>query len=334
MNFWETLCARTDQPYIIAEVAANHNGDMDLAKRLIEQAKEAGCDCVKFQSWTKQSLFTKQLYDNALEKTLDQYSMTKDKLMEMKRYCDHVGIDFACTPFSKKEVDFLVRLQVPFIKLSSTEVNNPGLLQHAANTGLPIVLSTGMSTLAEIDEAVRVLEQAGNRRIVILHCISVYPPQDEMVNLHNIELFKQAFPYPVGFSDHTIGTAIPLAAVAKGACVIEKHFTLDKQMPGWDHKVSANPVEMQQIVTDSRRIAKALGSYQRKLSEVEWKNRELFRRSIVAARDIPLGKVLEYDDLDVKRPGTGLDPIYIDLLVGKPVKRAIRYDELLQKDDV
>lgn len=333
MNSWDRLSKQADQPYIIAEIAANHNGDMTLAKQLIESAKEAGCDCVKFQSWTKTSLMIKSTYDQELERTLDQYSMTEEKLWAMKKDCDQIGIDFACTPFSHSEVDLLVRIGVPFIKLSSTEITNIPLLQHAGKTGLPLVISTGMGTGAEIQEAIRAVEETGNRRIVLLHCVSLYPPKDEQMNINNIDWLCERFGYPTGFSDHTIGTAIPLAAVAKGACVIEKHFTLDRSLPGWDHKVSATPEEMKQIVEDSRRIRAALGNYERELSEEERDSRRLFRRSVVAAREITAGKVIEINDLDAKRPGTGLSPSRMKQIVGKTALRTIGCDELLSEED-
>lgn len=333
MNIWNRLSQQAEQPYIIAEIAANHNGDMALAERMIEQAKEAGCDCVKFQSWTKTSLMVKSGYDPELERTLDQYSMTEEKLRAMKSLCDHIGIDFACTPFSRGEVDLLVRIGVPFLKLSSTEVTNLPLLQHAASTVLPLVLSTGMGTEEEIREAVQAVEQTGNTKIVLLHCVSVYPPKDEYVNLNNIDSLRERFGYPTGFSDHTLGTAIPLAAVAKGACVIEKHFTLDQSLPGWDHKVSATPEQMKEIVDGARRIKAALGNYERQLSAEEQDNRRIFRRSIVAARDIPAGKMIEADDLDAKRPGTGLSPALMKHMIGKTASRTIGCDELLSEKD-
>ncbi|NEW08523.1 N-acetylneuraminate synthase [Paenibacillus sp. SYP-B3998] len=332
MQLWERL-SNSAKPYIIAEIAANHNGDRLLAERLIYKAKEAGVDCVKFQSWTKISLMIQSNYDNELERTLDQFSMTEEKLVDMKQLCNQIGIEFACTPFSKREIDFLVQLGVPFIKLSSTELTNIPLLQYAGATGLTIVLSTGMGGSEEIAEAVSVLEQTGNTSIVLLHCVSVYPPKDEHVNLNNLDGLRARYPYPIGFSDHTIGTAIPIAAAAKGARVIEKHFTLDKGLPGWDHQVSATPEEMTQIVTDVGRIQSALGSFDRRLSEEEERNRAFFRRSVVAAREIQAGKVIDYDDLDTKRPGTGLSPRLIGQIVGKAATRTIGFDELLSISD-
>lgn len=337
------------KPYIIAELGANHNGDMKIARKLIEQAKKAGCDCVKFQSWTKDSVFSKKVYDDnyfleddyrnrddyTLEEIVDEFSISENELYEMKKLCDELDIDCTSTPFSRKEVDFLVDvLKVPFIKVASMDLNNYDFLEYIAKKNVPIVISTGLSDLYEIDKAIRTIENAGNNNICILHCISIYPPLMEDINLNNILMFRQTYPnYPIGFSDHSIGTSIPLASVALGACIIEKHFTLDKNMFGWDHKVSADYSDMEEIVRESKNINLALGTFRKVVGEKELKKREAFRRSIVAARDIPEGKIIEREDLDLKRPGTGIAPEYIDMVIGKKVKRNIKYDELLSSDD-
>lgn len=336
------------EPYIIAELASNHNGNMELAKKMIKEAKEAGCDCVKFQSWTKDTIFSKKVYeenyflkddyrnraDYTLEEIVEEFSVSENQLIEMKNYCDEVGIDFSSTPFSKKEVDFLVdKLKVKFIKVASMDLNNYPFLKYIASKGLPVVLSTGLSTLAEVDEAVRTIEEEGNKNIILLHCVSLYPPEDSQVNLNNIDMLRDNYGYPVGFSDHTLGTCIPVASVVKGACIIEKHYTLDKTMFGWDHKVSATFEEMKKIVSESKRIAEALGSYKKVVSKEELIKREAFRRSIVAAKDIPEGKVIEEIDVDFKRPGIGIEPKYVSMIIGKKAKRNIKYDEILTKED-
>ena len=337
------------RPYIIAELGANHNGDLNLARNMIDQAAKCGCSCVKFQSWTKDTIFARKVYeenffladdyrnrtDYTLESIVEEYSLSEAELMEMRNYCLDVGIDFASTPFSEQEVDFLVNeLKAPFIKVASMDLNNYPFLEYVARKGRPIMLSTGLSTLAEIDQAISVIENAGNKKLILLHCVSVYPPSDSLINLNNIDMLRQNYPEcPVGFSDHTIGFEIPLAAVAKGACVIEKHFTLDKNMEGWDHKVSATKDEMKIIVDGAQRINTALGSFRRTISEAEKQKIPAFRRSIVAARFIPAGKIIEREDLDLKRPGTGIEPQYIDFIVGRIVKRDIAYDEVILKDD-
>lgn len=337
------------KPYIIAELGANHNGDMELAKKMIDVAKKVGCSCVKFQSWTKKSIFSKQVYkdnyflkddyrnrkDYSLEEIVEKFSVSENELFTMADYCKKIGINFASTPFSKKEVDFLVdKCHANFIKIASMDLNNYPFLEYVANKNVPIMLSTGLSELAEIDKAVRTIEKAGNHKIILLHCISIYPPDFADIHLNNIIGLRTAFPeYPIGFSDHSIGTDIPLAAVALGACVIEKHFTLDKNMFGWDHKISANPEELAELVKCCNDVNIALGSTRRIVSKAEIKKRDAFRRSIVAARDLHAGEIIKENDLDLKRPGTGIQPEMLKFLIGKKIKKEIKYDTLIKEED-
>lgn len=338
------------KPYIIAELGSNHNGDMKIAEKLIKQAKEAGCDCIKFQSWSKNTIFSKKVYednyfladdyrnrnDYTLEEIVDEFSISEKELYDMKKLCDEIGIDCTSTPFSKKEVDFLVdTLEVPFIKVASMDLNNYPFLEYIGAKGIPVILSTGLSDMYEVDKAVETIESTGNKQICLLHCISIYPPEMEDINLNNIYTLRKMYPeYPIGFSDHTIGTAIPLASVAMGVAVIEKHFTLDKNMFGWDHKVSADFAEMKEIVAESSNINKALGSYRRIVSEAEMKKREAFRRSIVAARKISAGEIITENMIDYKRPGTGVSPEYKDFIIGKYAKKDIDFDQMITKDDI
>lgn len=337
------------KPYVIAELGSNHNGDMELAKKLILQAKEAGADCVKFQSWSKDTIFAKKKYEDnyfiaddyrdrtdfTLEEIVDVYSITEEELLAMKKLADDVGIDCTSTPFSKKEADFLVdHLDTPFIKVASMDLNNYPFLTYLAKKGKPIVISTGLSELYEIDKAVKTIEQAGSNQIVILHCVSTYPPVDCDVHLNNIRTLMATYPdYPIGFSDHTLGTAIPLASVALGACIIEKHFTLDKNMEGWDHKVSATKNEMQDIVIGAQRINEALGSFRITATESDEKKRE-FRRSIVLTRAMSKGEVITEEDLDYKRPGTGLSPSMTEFVIGRAVNKDLAYDHILTQEDL
>ncbi|RTR32535.1 N-acetylneuraminate synthase family protein [Shewanella atlantica] len=341
--------ANFSKPYIIAEIGSNHNGDMELAKRLIVQAKDAGVDCVKFQSWSKDTIFAKKKYednffiaddyrdrdDYTLEEIVDAYSISEEELLEMKSFADEVGIDCTSTPFSKKEADFLVdKLNTPFIKVASMDLNNLPFLTYLAKKGKPMVISTGLSELHEIDKAVKCIEATGNSQIVILHCVSTYPPVDADVNLNNIKTLMATYPeYGIGFSDHTIGVEIPLASVAMGACLLEKHFTLDKEMEGWDHKVSANQDEMIKIVTGSRRVVDALGCFRITAPETDEKKAE-FRRSIVITRDMKAGEVLTENDLDYKRPGIGLKPEMTEFIIGMAVNRDLSNDHILSKDDL
>ena len=334
-------------PYIIAEIGANHNGDMNLAKKMIDSAKQCGCDAVKFQSWTPDSLIAKEEYERnqqyddspkkhfgSLREMVERYYLRPDQHIELQEYCDKVGITFFSTPFSVEEADFLEELDVPFYKIASMDINNLTLLKHAAKKKKPIIVSTGMATLAEIENAVKTIEHEGNYEIVLLHCIAIYPPAYEDINLNNIPMLRQTFGYPIGFSDHTIGISIPLASVVLGSCVIEKHFTLDKDMPGWDHEVSANPEEMRIIVEESRNIVKALGTYRRVVGKAEEEKKLKFRRSIVVKSDLRQGHILTLDDLSFKRPETGIRPDEVQYVIGRKLKRDIENDELIHWDDM
>lgn len=334
-------------PYIIAEIGSNHNGDMTLAFRLIDEAKKAGADCVKFQSWSKDTVFSRKTYDDnyfladdyrnrtdyTLEEIVEEYSIDFEQHYLLKAYCEKVGIDFASTPFSYGEVDLLVdELDVPFVKVASMDLNNLPFLGYIAQKRKPVVLSTGLGSLADVDEAVRCLEENGCKEIVLLHCVSIYPPMDEQVNLNNIDMLRETFGYPVGYSDHTLGTIAPVMSVAKNVCIIEKHFTLDKNMDGWDHKVSADSSDLKVIVEAAKRGTQMLGQ-KRKIIVESQERREAFQRSIVAARDIPFGKIIERSDIEFKRPGTGISPKYMDFIIGKTAKRNIKYDEIIDKND-
>jgi sialic acid synthase SpsE len=337
------------KPYIIAELGSNHNGDMNLARELIIQAKEAGADCVKFQSWSKETIFSKKKYDDnyfisddyrdrddyTLEEIVEEYAISEQELLDMKKFADQVGIDCTSTPFSKKEADFLVeKMKTPFIKVASMDLNNYPFLEYLAKKGKPMVISTGLSELHEIDRAVKAIEDAGNNQISILHCVATYPPIDSDVNLNNILTLMSTYPeYPIGFSDHTLGTVIPLAAITLGACLIEKHFTLDKEMEGWDHKISATKDEMKVIVEGSTRVVEAMGSSRISATESNEKKKE-FRRSIVIIRDMKKGDVIEFEDIDYKRPGGNLNPEMTDFIVGRTLNKNIKNDHILTKKDL
>ena len=244
-------------PYVIAEIGANHNGDMNLAKSMIISAAECGAHAVKFQSWSPKSLIAKEEYDRnqkyddspkkhfgSLKEMVEKYYLREEQHYELKAFCDSINVDFCSTPFSESEVDLLDKCEVPFYKIASMDINNVQLLNYIAERGKPVILSTGMATISEIDNAAQLLYKKGCNEISLLHCISIYPPAFEDINLNNITMLQQTFGVPIGFSDHSIGFSIPLASVALGACIIEKHFTTDKNLPGWDHLISADPYEM------------------------------------------------------------------------------------------
>lgn len=330
-------------PYVIAEIGANHNGDMDLAKKMIDSAVACGCDAVKFQSWTPKSLISKeeyarnQSYDDSpkkhfgsLEEMVKKYYLKPEQHQELKEYCVSKKVDFCSSPFSNEEVDLLVSLDVPFLKIASMDINNLPFLKYAAATQKPIVLSTGMATLGEIETAVQIIREMGNDQIVLLHCISIYPPKDEDIHLRNITMLQQTFQMPIGFSDHSFGFTIPLASVALGACIIEKHFTLDKDLPGWDHEISADPKEMKVICEGSKKILAAMGNFQRIVSEAEQEKKLKFRRSIVTARPLKKGEKILESDLAYKRPGTGIPPDEYYLIVGRTLAVNVEEDIILE----
>lgn len=331
-------------PYIIAEIGANHNGDMDLAKTMILSAKENGAHCVKFQSWTPSSLIAKEEYDRnqkyddspkkhfgSLKEMVEKYYLREEQHFELKEFCDSIKIDFCSTPFSSAEVDLLEKCDVPFYKIASMDINNFMLLDYVASKGKPVIISTGMANLAEIDNAVNRLVKGGCSEISLLHCISIYPPKNEDINLRNITMLQQTFGgLPIGFSDHSIGFSIPLASVALGACIIEKHFTTDKNLPGWDHEISADPYELKIISEESKNIAESMGALHRIVSNDELEKKAKFRRSIVANKTLPVGHIIKVNDLTSKRPGTGISPDFIESIVGRTVKSEIIEDTLIK----
>ncbi|NKB48436.1 MAG: polysaccharide biosynthesis protein [Alphaproteobacteria bacterium] len=327
---------KDDCPYVIAEIGANHNGDMEQARAHVRAAKSAGADAAKFQSWGT-GLFAQSFYDkNAeLKEAVAAYAVAESDMAGLAQYCRETKIDFASTPCSAPEMAALDALDPPFIKIASMDLNHDRMLIDAAKTGRPIILSTGFSTLAEIEHALGTLEGVGHTDTVLLHCIAMYPPpEDDLVNLRNMEMLQDTFGYPVGYSDHTTGVEVTLAAIALGATVIEKHFTLDKTLPGWDHAVSADPADMAIITSAAKRIPAALGSRRRIISDGERQNADVMRRSVVAARDIRAGEILTEDHLEFRRPGTGISPNDAGRLIGRAVRHDIAADALLSDDDV
>ena len=324
------------KPYIVAEMNTSHFGKIETAKKMIDEAKEAGCNCVKFQSWTIDSLYSKTYYDtNPIAKRFVKgFSFCEGQLKEVANYSRSIGISFSSTPYSNSEVDFLVDVcEVPFIKVASMDLNNHIFLEYIGKKGIPIVLSTGMSDLFEIKKAVRVIEKTGNKNICILHCISIYPPELSTIKLKNIIGLREEFPeYPIGFSDHSIGIEIPIAAVALGSCLIEKHFTLDKSKIGMDNQIATEPEEMKNMVRCCLNVNLSLGDEKRTVLEAEIKKRREMRRSVVSKRDLEVGYIIKIEDLDVKRPGIGISADMIDSVVGKTVKKRIEKDTLILND--
>ncbi len=331
--------------YIIAEAGVNHNGDMDTAIKMIDAVKDAGCDCIKFQTFKTEALVTKSAKkaDYQVENTKNndsQFEMLKklelgfDDFKILKDYCEHAGVDFMSTPFDNSSADLLENLQVSKYKMSSGDITNKPLLEYIAKKNKPIILSTGMCTMDEVHEAVSWIEECGNKQITLLHCTSNYPTPYSDVNMNAMLTLRDEFPYPVGYSDHTKGIIIPVMAVAMGATVIEKHFTLDKNMEGPDHKASLEPDELREMVKSIRDIESARGDGIKKPTASEMSTREVARKSIVVTRSMKAGDIISQEDLTIKRPGTGLAPKYLSELIGKTVVKDIDEEALISLDDI
>lgn len=331
--------------YMIAEAGVNHNGDVCLAKKMIEKAKQCGCDCIKFQTFRADALVTRSAgraaYQVANTHNEDsQYEMLKklelgyDDFLSLKAYCERVGIDFMSTPFDENSADLLDRLDVSAFKLSSGDITNKRLLEYVADKGRKVILSTGMCTMPEVREAVEWVESRGNRQIVLLHCTSNYPAAYEEVNMNAMLSLAAEFAYPVGYSDHTEGIVIPIMAAAMGATVIEKHFTLDRNMEGPDHKASLEPEELAAMVKAIRDVERAKGSGVKAPTPGEMSTRDVARKSIVLCRDLEKGHILEDADLEIKRPGTGIPPKYLTDLPGKRLARGMEKDAVLNWEDL
>jgi N,N'-diacetyllegionaminate synthase len=329
--------------FIIAEAGVNHNGDVKLARKLIDVAKGAGADAVKFQTFGAEAIVTKIAgkaeYQKKTTGTQESQLAMLQKLelgeRDFEKLCDYArkkGIMFFSSPFDIKSVDLLDRLGVPAFKIPSGEITNFPLLKHTARKKKPIILSTGMSTLGDTEEALEVLMKEGAKEIVLLHCVSSYPARAEDMNLRVMETLRCAFDLPVGLSDHTLGTTVPVAAVALGACVIEKHFTLDRSLPGPDHRASLEPEELKQMVKAIREVEKAVGDGSRISTKEEEQTRKAARRSLVARVRIPKGTVITEAMLDIKRPGTGIEPKYMDKVIGALARWRIEQDEPLTTD--
>jgi len=336
------LCEnRLYKPYIIAEVGVNHEGSMELAKRLVDEAKEGGADAVKFQSYKAETLASKDspsYWDTTKEPTTSQYELFKkhdsfwiDEMYELKSYCDKVGIEFMSTPFDIESADFLNDMMDVY-KISSSDLTNKPFIEYICKFNKPIILSTGASSLYEIQEAVSWIEKYGNP-LALLHCVLNYPTPDENANLGMILDLKQKFPDKmIGYSDHTLPKDMKVCEMATmlGSVIIEKHFTYDKTLPGNDHYHAMDKEDLKLFRKNLERTFDILGSFKVEALEDEEPARKNARRSLVAKRFIPKGKVIEYDDLTFKRPAHGISPKFIDDVVGKKASRDIEEDEVLQ----
>lgn len=325
--------------YLIAEIGRNHNGDLGLGKDSIDAAAAAGADCAKFQSFRAKELLIRQLpgvthvQETGRGKTI--YEMTEE--VELSRdmhlaFRDHAaarGVAFLSTPEDLGMVALLDALGVPAFKVASLDIVYPELVEAVAATGKPLILSTGMAWLGEVEDALRLVERHGVRQVVLLHCTSNYPPRVEDVNLRAMETLHRAFGVPVGYSDHTFGIHVSVAAAALGACVIERHFTLDKALPGPDHRISLTGAEFAEMARQIRDVEKALGSPVKRPVAAEEEMRRLHRRRLVAARDLPAGHVLGRGDIGVKCSADGLEPRLLPETLGRRLRRAVAMDTAL-----
>lgn len=325
---------------IIAEAGVNHNGDPELAKRLIDAAKAAGADYVKFQTFKAERLVTqgaaKADYqkktsgaDESQFEMIRRLELSEATHRDLIAHCATQGIGFLSTGFDVDSLDMLAGLGLPLVKIPSGEITNLPYLRHVGSMELPVVLSTGMATLAEVGDALGVLEDAGvpRDRITVLHCTTEYPTPMDEVNLSAMLTLRDAFGVAVGYSDHTEGIEIAIAATALGACIIEKHFTLDRSLPGPDHKASLEPDELTAMVAAIRNIERAMGDGIKRPGPSETRNLPIARKSIVAARPIPAGEPLSAENMTVKRPGNGLSPMRWDDMIGRIADRAYLRDE-------
>jgi sialic acid synthase SpsE len=326
--------------YVIAEAGSNHNRDFGVATALIDAAAEAGADAVKFQTYSGDRIYSRRtppisslqaVSDKPAAELLEEISLPREWQSPLAEYARTAGIHFFSTPFDHDAVDELDEVGVPAFKVASFEIGDLPLIRHAARTGKPLIVSTGMATLGEIEEALGAAAESGANEVALLQCTSIYPAPARLINLRAMGTMRQAFQVPVGFSDHTIGISVPIAAAALGAAIIEKHFTLDRSMTGPDHSFSLEPDELTAMVTGIRETEAALGDGHKSGPTPEEREDLYFaaRRSLVVTRDLPAGTVLEPDMLTTKRPGFGVAPRDLDRVLGRTLRTAVEEDDIL-----
>lgn len=334
---------------IIAEAGVNHNGDLNNAKKLIDAAAEAGADYVKFQTFNASKLVSQKANKadyqakNTGDKNTSQYLMLKNLELseeahyELKAYAEQANISFLSSGFDEDSIDFLEQLGINLYKIPSGEITNKNYLEHVARKGKPTILSTGMATLEEVSEALEVLIRNGlpKEKIIVLHCNTEYPTPMADVNLLAMTTIQQSLGVKIGYSDHTLGIEVPIAAVALGAIVIEKHFTLDRMMAGPDHKASLEPAELKSMISAIRNIELAIsGDGNKEPSSSELKNMDIARKSIHLKASVKAGHTLSLEDLEMKRPGDGISPMQIDAVIGKRVKSNLLKEHKLTFSDL
>ncbi|MBU2251682.1 MAG: N-acetylneuraminate synthase, partial [Candidatus Omnitrophica bacterium] len=313
----------------IAEVGVNHNGDIEIAKQLVDLAYEAGVDAVKFQTFSAEKVVSQQSLQLDMLKKLE---LSRQDHIELNDYCREKGVIFLSTPFDLESIDFLKSLGLEIFKIPSGEITNLPYLRKVGSLNKKIIISTGMAELEEISKALDILVASGTakEKITVLHCNTEYPTPFKDVNLLAMLTIKNTLRVKVGYSDHTLGIEVPIAAVALGAEVVEKHFTLDRTMEGPDHQASLEPSELKAMVESIRKIKNALGDGIKRVSPSELHNREVVRKSIVASREIKKGEILSQENITAKRPGVGISPIEWDRVIGRVAKRCFKADEAIE----
>lgn len=331
--------------YIVAELGVNHNGDINIIKELIDKAAEANVDAVKFQKFKTEKLVIKdapkaKYQEITTDKTESQFDMLKrlelddNKIQYLYNYAISKGLDAFATPFDNESVDYLYNLGIKAYKIGSGDITNIPMLKRVAQKGIPIILSAGMSTLGEIEDALDAIRSEGNEKIVLMHCTSNYPTEDYNVNLKAMNTMRMAFQLPTGYSDHTLGTAVSIAAVARGAVIIEKHFTLDRSLPGPDHSASLEPKELKSMVKDIRTVEKALGSYIKRPNPSELEVKHVAQKSLVSKVNIKKGEKITEEMLEIKRPGGGIKPKHFEMIIGRVATQDIKADTIITYDMV
>ena len=337
---------KNDPCLVIVDAGVNHNNDPERAKVLIRKAAAAGADLIKFQTYKADTITTRsapRYWDPRLDTDGGgtQYEtfariddLPKEAYFELKRLCDELGVIFSSTPFNLEDVAFLLELDIDVFKISSSDVTYPQLIEEVARTGKPIILSTGTASVGEIEEAVGMIRDVGNEDIILQHCILSYPCYDKDANLLKMIKLQEIFEdLPVGYSDHTLGTVVPIAAVAMGARTIEKHYTVDKSLPDSpDHSLSVDPEELKNMITAIRRVEQSRGTFVNGYYEAEKKAYMYARKSVVARVDIPEGIIISNEMLTCKRPGTGIYPKFLDLVVGSRALIDIKADTTITFD--
>lgn len=321
-----------DRTFIIAEAGSNHNQKFDQAKELINVAADSGADAIKFQTYSAKKLYSKKTPPFPGEKkqpydVIRDVEIPREWQSELTRYAEKSGLIFLSTPFDYEAVDELEELGISAYKWASSTITDFPMLKYTAKKNKPLIISTGMANMGEIQEAINVAKEVGNDQIVLLQCTSTYPAKPEEINLRAMNTIKNAFNLPTGLSDHSLGISIPIAAVARGAVMVEKHFTLDRDLEGPDHKFALEPDELDEMVTAIRNVEKGLGSPEKKPTEREKEKLDLTRRSIIAKRDIAKGEKIEKDMLVVKRPGLGIEPKFKEIVVGRKAKQDIEKEQ-------